>query len=193
MPPNSCQWEQSQLGQEGLPLWRKHPQGRHIPLWALPLLPVTPHPKSSLSTFLLGQPARVLKCSPKRTDSPCSPLPLQCTAQRSLTSTSMSAWLWHICPFLIDTQWVDWAEGQPSPLPEELWSLTGAACSVPHPHQVERIISVFLFHRPREAQWLLSLPQLPSFWEVGVEERGGGGRERKNGPDSGKQEQCQPH
>lgn len=38
----------------------------------------------------------------------------------------------------------------------------------PTPHQVERIISVFLFHRPREAQWLLSLPQLPSFWEVGV-------------------------
>lgn len=41
------------------------------------------------------------------------------------------------------------------------------------PHQVERIISVFLFPRPGEAQWLLSLPQLPSFGEVGVEEWGG--------------------
>lgn len=188
MPPNSCQWERSQLGQEGLPLWRKHPQGRHIPLcYSAP----APH-NSQLPTFLLGQPASFKKCSCNTTDSS--------RAQCSLTSTNMPARLSRLRPYLIDTQWAGWAEGQPSPLrPEELCSLTGAALLCPPPPiRLKELFQSFLFHRPREAQWLLSLPQLPSFWKVGVEDwrglwRGGGRRERKNGPDSGKQEQCQAH
>lgn len=32
LPPNSCQWEQSQKGLESLPLWEEIPPGGHIPL-----------------------------------------------------------------------------------------------------------------------------------------------------------------
>lgn len=159
------------------------------------LLPLPSPRKSQLPTFLLGQPASFKqKCSRNKTDSPpvysalsqaqACLLGSPAFAPSSLTHSGLAGQKasHHLCARgTVQSDRCCFALFPPTPI-----------------RLKELFRSFFLFHRPREAQWLLSLPQLPSFWEVRVEEwrglwRGGGWRERKNGPDSGRQEQCQAH
>lgn len=94
-------------------------------------LPLPPTSLHCLPSSWGRQPA--LKNAPlTKPTLPASPLPLQC-AGLSRKQEHAGLALPRVCPFLIDTLWVGWAEGQPSPLPEELCSLTGAALPWPPP------------------------------------------------------------
>ena len=147
MPPNSCQWEQSQLGLQHLPAGEGTAPREHIPPALLPA-DTAPHHKSPLVTFPGGnQPASSKNASITNKNLPLrSPVPLSQSLSHSLslshshshththTHTHTHACAHTLIP-AVHSQCVGWAGGQKLPPAWGTVAAQGRCCSWPPPPQ----------------------------------------------------------